>query len=338
MSEFRAHGANPEKLYKSFGVAMPERVIDFSTNTNALPWHGLAAFNVPELFSVYPDDDSSALRELLAYRNGCSPEEILVTNGSNEAIYLLASYCAAKVNYILNPVYGEYSLALAAWGADVKDIFSLTELGKDAEVLWLCNPCNPTGKLISADSLAEAARRSPQTTFIVDEAYIDFLTADEERLAFADLPKNMVVLRSLTKIYHLCGVRAGYVMAANGMIHDLQRRQPTWSVSSVAQAAASAFLRDEEYLLRTREFYRAETPRFTDKIKAAGFMALPTNVNFFLVEAGGDRQLIEFLLRRGLVVRHTRNFKGLDGKYIRVATRLPHENDMLADALREYRP
>lgn len=203
--------------------------------------------------------------------------------------------------------------------------------------MWLCNPCNPSGSWIAAADIVQASLARPDTLFVVDEAYIDFLLTGGPGLNPAGLPPNLVLLRSLTKIYHLCGVRAGYVVADRQIIKKLKRRQPTWSVNSVAQAAAAVFLRDDDYPRRTRMFYRAETPRFIESIKNAGFNVLPTRVNFFLVESGEDERLIRFLLKRGLVVRHTRNFPGLDGGYVRIATRLPEENELLAAALREFK-
>lgn len=337
MSEFRLHGANPNKLYKSFAIEMPRQVVDFSTNTNVLPWTGQLGLDLPRLLGDYPDDDCSELRALLAERNGCSPEEILVTNGSNEAIYLLAScYAPTGTNCILQPAYGEYARALRAFGAEPRALHALDGLDS-AAVLWLCNPCNPTGTWISATVMAAELERRRSTQFIVDEAYIDFLTEERELLSFDSHRNNLVLLRSLTKSFHLCGVRAGYVVANSDTISALKRRQPTWSVNGVAQAAALIFLSDDEYLEKTREFYRRETPRFIEMIQSAGFNVMPTCVNFFLVEAKDDRSLIGFLLRRGLVVRHTRNFDGLDGRFVRVATRLPDENELLAQALIEFK-
>lgn len=338
MSEFRLHGANPDKLYKSFGIEMPRRIIDFSTNTNALPWTGTLSLDLPGLLANYPDDESSALRELLADRNGCSPDEILITNGSNEAVYLLAAHFAeAQHNFLLQPVYGEYARALGAAGARVKDIFSFAELEGEQGLLWLCNPCNPTGVWISTEAMTEALERYRDVRFIIDEAYIDFLTIEARKLSPAGYNGNLIIMRSLTKLFHLCGARVGYVIADSGTIRQLKGRQPTWSVNAVAQAAAFAFLQDESYPVQTSEFYRIETPRFREMIRNAGFNVLPTSVNFFLVETDCDRKLIDFLLRRGLVVRHTRNFAGLDGRYVRVATRLPRENEELAEALAEFR-
>jgi threonine-phosphate decarboxylase len=238
------------------------------------------------------------------------------------------------------PVYGEYLRALSAYGADVCNLFGAGEptfaLNEDTEALFLCNPCNPTGGYIESDVLEGLFGRCSGTLFVIDEAYVDFLTGEHRGLDFIR-HRNVVILRSLTKIFHLCGARIGYVLANEERISQLKARQPTWSVNSVAQATALAFMEDDAFLRKTREFYAAETPRFIAEIRRAGFNVLPTRANFFLVEVADDRKIIPALLERGMVVRHTRNFPGLDGRYIRVAVRTPEDNDLLVRHLREIR-
>jgi threonine-phosphate decarboxylase len=332
---FRAHGANPDKLYSALKVEPPERVYDFSTNANVVPWNGDFDIELRKVLAEYPDDESSALRALIAQREGCCEKNILITNGSNEAIYILASLMSDRLNHIWEPVYGEYVTALDAWGAEREFIFDLSSVSGGCGAVWLCNPCNPTGTWTPDSKLADVIGRSPEAIFIVDEAYIDFLSCEREGLSPLKHP-NAVILRSLTKIYHLCGARIGYVVADERKIDEMKKRQPTWSVNGVAQAAALAFLRDESFLAKTRNFYLTETPRFISLLCGAGCEVLPTSVNFFLVKTDNDEELIRFLLERGLVVRHTRNFPGLDGRYIRIATRLPDENELLAAALSEF--
>ena len=111
------HGANPEKLYAAMGIPMPECVIDFSTNASVLPW-SMPPLDFQCLVSHYPDSECLELRRLIAGREGLSAENILFTNGSNEALYLLASCLAKKRAAILQPAYPEYARALAAYGVE----------------------------------------------------------------------------------------------------------------------------------------------------------------------------------------------------------------------------
>lgn len=335
--EFRLHGANPEKLYELFGLQMPERVYDFSTNTNAVAQRGGFAPDLRAALEDYPDDECLALRALLAEATGAAPENILVTSGSNESIYLIASYEAARENRILQPVYGEYLRALKNFGAAPLNIFDLRAAKLPAEgAVWLCNPCNPTGGFIPDGELDEIAARHPRTLFIVDEAYRDFIWTDEALAPYRPRP-NVVRLRSLTKTYNLCGARIGYILADAEMTERLRRRQPSWSVSGLAQQAALFFLADATLLRRTKDYYAAEMPRLISAVNGAGFPTLPSCVNYFLAAVNDDERFIRFMLERGIVVRHTRNFPGLEGKFVRVAARTREEDDLLTDALRDYR-
>ena len=337
MTTFRLHGANPEKLYEAFGLPMPEKIYDFSTNTNAVEWNGTLDFDFKKALNDYPDDESSELRAVAAKQNGCGTENVLVTNGSNEAIYLLASWLTKGTNCLLQPLYAEYGRALRAYGAAVSNITELAEIpGGRVSSVWICNPCNPTGKFIANEELEKVISLHPDTLFIIDEAYRALMTELPGKLDF-QAHANLVLLRSLTKLYHLCGVRIGYVLAARKIIDELKLRQPTWSVNSIAQKTAAAYMRDAAFEAGTRAYYRREVPRLMEGLRQAGFKVLPTCVNFFLVETEDDEKLMRFLLEQGIVVRHTRNFPGLDGRFIRIAARSEQDDDLLVKKMGEYR-
>ena len=334
--EFRLHGANPLKLYELFGVTPPEKIYDFSTNINAVPQREGFCPDLRSITEDYPDDDCVRLRGILSVKYGAEKENILITSGSNEAIYIIASYAAGHKNYILQPAYGEYLRALSAFGARPRSISALGETSfADGSTVWICNPCNPTGAFISDAEIYRTAEAYPDVTFVIDEAYRDFIWTKEELLPFS--PRcNIIRLRSLTKIYDICGARAGCVLADERAMASLKLRQPSWSVSGLAQEAAAFFASDAGLIERTKKYYSREIPRFRDALAAAGLETLPTSVNFFLAKVGDDEGFIRFLLERGCVVRHTRNFPGLDGRFVRIAARSGRENDILVSAVREY--
>lgn len=335
MTEFRMHGANPEKTYAFFSVPMPEKVYDFSTNTNVLPWDGELNIDVHKAMSEYPDDDSKELCDIIAEENNCHPDNVLVTNGSNEAIYLIASYQKSKQNCVIHPVYGEYNRALKAYDVLHRNVRSPLFIEKSDETVWICNPNNPTGKYLPEDEMLGLFEFYKNTVFVIDEAYRDFLYEGRWNLDVNDNSK-MIILRSLTKNFHLCGARIGYVLACTATIKALKERQPTWSVNAVAQQAALVYLSDKGYLQKTAEFYKKEVPRFIGELISLGYEVTPSKVNFFLIKTSDDEKLIKFLLKRGIVVRHTRNFMGLDGQYIRVATRSVDENNIFIKAMKEF--
>lgn len=336
MKQFRLHGANPEKLYIQFGIKRPEKIIDFSTNTNALPWSGHLTIDLKKTLCDYPDDECCNIRKILAKNNECTTENILVTNGANEAIYLIASYQKGLSNTILHPVYGEYDRALSCYGSNIKHISSIDALTYGEECVWLCNPCNPTGSFIEDNIIKNLLCKFPEKHFIIDEAYSEFMYNNSCNINYLDF-NNVTVLRSLTKIYHLCGARIGYVFSNHKQIEKLKKRQPTWSVNSLAQQAALAFLSDTEFPNITRKYYKNEVPRVIMALKDIGYNILPTTVNYFLVETENDIDFIQFMLKRGIVVRHTRNFPELAGRYVRIAVRTKEENDILIKEMGAYK-
>ena len=321
------HGANPQNLYTAFNISPPEKIIDFSTNTNILSWpENFCDVDIESLASNYPDPECVRLREIISSRENISPSKILFTNGINQAIFLL-SRIFPNDTAILQPCYTEYQRAFTK----AHDIFTLADAGKFSHVI-ITNPNNPTGRFIPDLSLTAA--KNPHTLFIVDEAYIDFLrTAKPERLT--GFP-NVVILRSLTKIFHLSGARIGYVIADENIIDALKKFMPSWSVNAFAQELALRFLVDGEFCGRTRDFYRVNTPMFMRGLRGAGFFVMDSDVHYFLVRVEDDTEVIRRLLMKGIAVRHTRNFSGLEGRYIRVVTRAPEDNVKLVSAMIEF--
>lgn len=317
------HGANPQNLYRFFGIEMPEKVLDFSTNTNVLSWPDFS-IEVERLASSYPDPDCTRLREIIALRENISPSRILFTSGINQAIFLLSEFFGEDTA-ILQPCYTEYMRAFR----NAESIFRIEDAGKFRHVI-ITNPNNPTGKFIP--DLSCVIKANPDTIFMIDEAYIDFLRGREpERLTDSH---NAVILRSLTKIFHLSGARIGYVIADENVIEALKFRMPSWSVNAFAQELALRFLNDEVFYQRTRDFYSVNTPMFIESLRAAGFEVMDSNVHYFLVRVNDDVETIRHLLTKGIAVRHTKNFEGLWGKYIRVSTRLPEENRLFVEAMK----
>ena len=319
------HGANPEKLYNTFNIPIPGKIIDFSTNTNILSWPEIK-IDVASLASHYPDNDCTRLRQTISKRENIDPSRILFTNGINEAIFIL-SRLYGDDTAILQPCYSEYSRAFRNAG----NIFGLEDAGRFRHVI-ICNPNNPTGQYIP--ELSNVIAACPYTMFIIDEAYIDFLMNYEpERLW--DFP-NVIILRSLTKIFHLSGVRIGYVIANENVIAGMKECQPSWSVNAFAQELALHFLNDEAFYEATHNFYRKNTPVFMESLRRSGFEVMSSDVHYFLVKVHNDMEIIRYLLGKGIVVRHTRNFAGLNGKYVRVATLLPEHNEKFITELKQY--
>lgn len=335
---WRMHGGNPDKLYRQFGLEMPDKVIDYSDNGNAVYRDKPFNIDYESYFDKYPDDEVLELINIVSKRENILPENILFANGTNELIYILSSYYQNKIVAILHPTYSEYEKALKAFDVKVEYIFSLDNIDKKYAALIVCNPNNPTGRYLDYEIMHKLLEElnDKNIDLIIDEAYIDFMNVPHKTLDVINF-KNLFILRSLTKFFHLSGLRIGYLISHIDNINKVKLRQPTWSVNSIAQVVALKYFEDEEFINKTKTFYYNERKRVFKELENLGFKVMPSEVNFFIMEVEDDESLLRFLLTKGLVVRHTRNFPGLDGKYIRITLKTVEENDILLKALKEYK-
>ncbi len=355
MTEMHEHGGNVFALARSLGIP-PEELLDFSANINPLgPAPGVreAVCSSFHRNLHYPDGGCVELRGALAGFHGIGVGNIVVANGSTELIYLLPRLLPGKRGLIVAPAFSEYARALEreGWETDylilsAADGFALSldklaaHLAKGCDLLFLCNPANPTGTLLPLPMIEEIHRlcRNSGTFLILDEAFMDF---HEEESAKGMLcgSGGGIVLRSMTKFYAIPGLRLGYGLGAEDVIRRCADLLEPWSVNTPAQIAGVASLADAGYRERTVRYVNAERD-----ILAAGLASLPglkpfpSAANYLLVElvngmtAAGLR---DALLRRRIMIRDCSNFTGLDGRFFRVAVRGGEENRRLLMALAE---
>ena len=337
----RIHGANPEKVFESFGIPIPTKILDFSTNTNVVPFPLRPKIDWWTIVGEYPDDECISLRTLIGDQEGVEINEVMFFNGSNEAIYQMISQKPNGKAALLQPLYGEYEKALTAYNYEIEHLFSEDEIFglEHCDFLFICNPNNPTGQVMENEKLATIARycQKNEIVLVLDEAYHYFLDYVTPISHWIKENEYLIILRSLTKIYGLSGIRLGYCLGHKSRISRLKETHPTWSVNGVAQVLGLAYLKDANYLKDTKSFYAGERCRMVKEIHSLGYNTRPTQVNYFLLSVEDDEDIIRFLLSKGIVVRHTRNFKSLDGNYVRIAVKSSVDNDYLIEALREFK-
>ncbi len=358
------HGGRAAPLLARFGLPADTPVLDASANLNPLgPPAWLAGWLAERVAGLadYPDPDYAEARAAIAAHEGVTPERVLLTNGGAEAIFLAAALHAGqhpgRPAAIVQPSFAEYARACAAQGLPVVEVplappgFRLdpdavvAALG-EARLLFLCRPNNPTGGLVPRGEMERLLELTAACgcRVVVDEAFIDF--ADEEGgegqaqealtplLARFD---HLILLRSLTKRYTLPGLRLGYLLAAPETVEAAASLQPAWSVNGLAAELVAPLLADRDFLARTRRWLAAERPRLQAGLAALGLEVVPSLANFFLVRhpegREATRRLLPALLRRGVLVRHTESFPGLDGGWLRLALRDAEDNDRLLTAL-----
>ena len=260
----------------------------------------------------YPDPLASALRRLLGSRLNIDPESILVANGSDELVYLLALAYAAGGGSVVcaDPAYRIHDIAARIVGASVTrvalndwvhDLDSMAQVA--ADIAFVCNPHNPTGTIVSRDTLRSFVATCRARLVVVDEAYIDFVDDPEATTMVGEASGKLVVTRTLSKAYGLAGARVGYLVGAPAIVDFLRRIRPPFSVGTLGQAAAEAAIADDAHRQWTRRQVRAGRERLTDLFEAAGYTVVPSQTNFVLVLAERADDLAERLERQGISVR-----------------------------------
>ncbi len=251
---------------------------------------------LPEI-NRYPDGTAGALKSAIGDRFGLGSDHVLVGNGSDDVIYLLATvYLEPGRGVVLaDPPYSIHRIAAQVAGAEivrvplvdgVHDLPAMAAAARGSGWVAVTNPHNPTGTAVDPDALRDLVRRVPADCLVlVDEAYHDFMD-DAVRVSAASLlpdHPNLVVLRTFSKAYGLAGLRVGYALAGPGLLEPVERIRPPFNVGVVAQAGALAALGDEEHLRRTVASNAEARALFVDACGRLGIDALASQTNFVLV-------------------------------------------------------
>jgi len=340
------HGAIDFEEILALGLTAQD-IVDFSVNSNPF---GPAVTVVEALRSAaisrYPDKACFGLRQALERQFNLPLGQIMVGNGTAELLWLIAYAFIEKLDniVILEPTFGEYRRngrlmggQVCEWRAEVEAQFELDEAAieqlliiKKPAVFHLCSPNNPTGNQVSNQLLKRWSALSPETLFVVDEAYAQFIPEYVSAMK-AGLP-NVLVLRSMTKDYSLAGVRLGYVTGPVELIRVIESLAIPWSVNEFAQIAGiAAIAAQSEYESMWRDL-RAESTRFKAGLRALGYSPVESPMHYFLMEVDDARSLRKRLLAKGLLVRLCESYDLPN--YIRLSTQLPEQNQRLLDALK----
>lgn len=353
------HGGDVYSLARSLG--WPEdRIIDFSANINPLgisPRAQQAIQAALKGLDRYPDPQVARLKDCLADYHHLSAQSFLVGNGATELIHLLPRVLKPKNALILVPAFSEYERASRLAGAaihrvglNVRDGFRINvetvaqKCSKGIDLLFLCNPNNPTGRLLAREEIVWLVKKVARcsTWVVVDEAFIDY-APDQSVLScpqnLVDHSSNLIVLRSFTKFFALSGLRVGYLSTQSALVKKLQIAKDPWSVNTLAQIAARESLLDVEYIKESLRFMETEKPRFLSLLdRIPGIQIFPSQANFVLIRVAKRGatayRLFGSLARTGILVRGCESFGGLGPGFLRVAVKRREENDRLAQALR----
>ncbi len=279
-------------------------------------------------------------RRAVARRHRRTPDEVLLTAGAAEAFVLIARALAPRSAVVVHPQFTEPEAALRAAGHHVDRVvldgdFRIGDVPSGADLVMVGNPTNPTSVLHPAQAVARLAR--PGRVLVVDEAFMDCVPGETESLAGSGHIPGLVVVRSLTKMWGLAGLRAGYVLAEPPMIARLAEAQPLWSVSAPALVAAEACMRPAA-LAEAGEWataMSAERSRFAETLTRMGVRVVPgARASFLCVNIPNGLRVRDELRERGYAVRRGDTFPGLGPDWLRIAVRDEATNRAFAAELR----
>ncbi|MCX7723898.1 MAG: threonine-phosphate decarboxylase CobD [Thermodesulfovibrio sp.] len=326
----------------------PYEIIDMSSSVNPLPLPEKIKRKAIERFSLlhkYPDSEARSFIKTFSELYEIPTENIICGNGSTELIYLVVKALKPTSVLILEPTFTEYERACRVNDIyNVEKIFALNkekilEILKEKmstrnyEMVFICNPNNPTGWLIDKREILSLVNNYPYTAFVVDEAFIDF--TPEQTLIKEAIYSNIIVLRSLTKFYGLGGVRFGYAVAYKKIIEKMKKYRQPWSINSIAQWIAEEIIKDEDFKAQIYEFFIREKNFFEDSFNKLNIRYFHSVANFYLFEAH-KKGIFRYMLERGILIRECSDFYGLNENFIRVSVKSRTENEIFFKELSEF--
>ena len=338
--------------------------MDFSINVNPL---GIPAkvkqalYDAVERCHEYPDIRSEQLTDVVSNILAVPKEYLLFGNGASELFMAIVHALRPVKTMIPVPSFYGYEYAAESSGSDVvfypmkeDEQFCLTEdffecLTEDVDLLFLANPNNPTGKLLSKDYLIKLLLlcREKGIYVVLDECFIEFCGSEHSIIAEIKKFDNLLLVRAFTKIFAIPGVRLGYLVCSNKeLLVKVRKQLPEWNLSVFAQTAGIACAKQlaygeniadpinaQSYIEKTIECIQTERMYMTEKLEKLGVCVVPSDTNFILIKTELD--LYEKLLKQGILIRDCSNFRGLTKGYYRIAIKTREENDRFLEVLGE---
>ncbi|MEG1662007.1 MAG: threonine-phosphate decarboxylase, partial [Clostridiales bacterium] len=309
---------------------------DFSVNLNPLGMPAQVkqaiAAHIDD-YSAYPDPQCRALIKALAQKELVPESYLLCGNGAADLIIRLCLATRPKLVVVCAPTFSEYEKSAELSGAKViyhqlreEEGFQLNErildtLSAEQDILFLCNPNNPTGALIDQQLLQKIAVKclALQIVLAVDECFLDFTQGFSVKSLLNEY-ENIVIFRAFTKLYSMAGLRLGYVISANPkIIAQVTDFGQSWSVSAPAQVAGLAALSVPGWQEKTIEMVARERCFLAAGLTELGLTVFPGAANFILIKS--EKLLFASLLARGILIRSCANFPGLDQRYFRLGVK-----------------
>ena len=331
-------------------------IIDFSSNITPLGIPNSVKLIIKknlDKVQFYPDPNSETVISSLEKYTHLSKSNIIVGNGAIEILYNFCFAFLSKTTKVLIhvPTFQEYETAVKLSNCKISYFKSLnlstnidsfiSQIPKSG-CIFLCNPNNPTGELLSKKELLSIiiVAKKLKTIVFIDECFIELVPKSNESLiSYVKKYDNLFILRSLTKSFGLPGLRIGYACGSKEIIKILQKIKIPWSVNSLAQDAANAVIKNISHIKKSNIIIQKELKYLEDNISILnGFECISSSTNFILIKTKNDSTKLQTkLLKNKILIRDCKNFRGLDNHYIRIAVKSHKDNVKLVKALEKIK-
>ncbi len=352
------HGGNKKKLAEKLGCTL-EEIIDMSSNLNPLgPPETIESFirkNVMKIRSL-PEPDAASMRAGFARFHGMDENRVVAGNGTTWFIYILPFSLGSKKVLISGPTYSDYRDACLMYRIDVEHCFArpendfqpevdeISRMAAKADTVFICNPDNPTGALMSKDRIEYLLKKHTNTLFIIDESYLPFVeNAEDISLVSETGYENLIVLSSMSKIYRIPGLRTGFLTAGPKIAEKIMAFYQPWSVNALAQAVIEHIFDHPEtidpFFRKTRAYVRAERLKFMESLRGVSGLELLDSTTCFILarlkEGLTSREFCERICQHRVLIRDCSNFMGLSHQYVRFSLKKRDANEHLSTLVRQ---
>ena len=337
------HGGD---IYSKRDIPEDKKLIDFSANINPLgmPIKVKRAIidNIDD-FSSYPDPLCRELIDEISKHESIPAEYIVCGNGAADILYRIAVALKPKKALLTAPTFSEYEESLKTVNSNIRyqclhsdNQFKLDEsifekLEPDIDIVFLCNPNNPTGVPIKKEMVLKIAAhcKANKTVLVVDECFIEFIQNSQDYSIVDKLDdfENVIVLKAFTKIYAMAGIRLGYgICSNNNTVDRIYKAGQPWNVSVIAQKCGIAALKETEYVTQTKVMIKQNREYLMSELRLLGLKVFESKANYILFKTV-DKQLPKKLEKCGILIRSCGNYIGLDDTYFRIAVKAKEDNE-----------
>lgn len=329
-----------------------ENCLDFSANCNPLGTPKSvrdAVVDSLDQIANYPQVGYAPLRDAIASYECVLPEQVICGNGAAELIFSLCRAKKPRRALVAAPTFAEYEQALLSVDCQVEHVMLdhgdftvgqtfIEALDKELDMVFLCNPNNPTGILMERDFLFHVLRvcRDMDILLVVDECFLDFV---KEPMAYTlkaqlDRYENLFILKAFTKRYAMAGIRLGYGLTGNRtLLEAMELSTQPWNISVMAQAAGLAALKETDYVERGRQLVFEQSEYLKAELETMGLTVYPSQANYLFFH--GPEDFFESCVKKGILIRDCSNYPGLSRGYYRIAVRTEEENKKLIRVFQE---